>query len=170
MGSGAGCFAASYNFITAQTITFNKSFLFMAHSITCFGTLSSAFFHVNKTHIHLFLLLIFLFFILTVNIASTIPFLGIHPNCILFKLFSVQMCFSITLSAIFMAGSNCFTLDDPQLITSSFPLIIGTIALLFYWSFYFSNFLMWPHMFFLFMIFFMCSFQIFAIFSSVKPN
>ena len=51
------------------------------------------------------------------NIASTVPFPGINPNCILFKLTSVCICLPSTLSTIFMAFSSSFIfLYDPQLI------------------------------------------------------
>ena len=164
------------------------------------------------------------------NIASTVPFPGINPNCILFKLTSVCVRLSSTLQTIFTACSSSFTsLYDPQLITSPFSLKIGTITLVFHSSgislpsnirwhssivtltpisplatiiftltsdvpVTFPYFIlciastislrvtfstvhsttlispMWSHSFSSFMIFFMCSFQIFALSSSIKPN
>ena len=51
------------------------------------------------------------------NIASTVPFPGVNPNCILFKLTSVCIRLPSTLSTIFMACSSSFTfLYEPQLI------------------------------------------------------
>ena len=46
-----------------------------------------------------------------------------------------RICLSSTLSTIFMAcSSSCTPLYDPQLITLSFPLKIGTITLVFHSS------------------------------------
>ena len=69
------------------------------------------------------------------NIASTVPFPGINPNCNLIKSISVHIHFSSTLSTILMACSCSFTLlYDPQLITSSFPLKIGKSTFVFHSS------------------------------------
>ena len=51
-------FTPSCKPISARTITYNLPFFLMAHSITYFGNLSNAFFHINKTHESLLLLLL----------------------------------------------------------------------------------------------------------------
>ena len=108
----------------------------MAYSITFLGTLSKAFFHVNKTHIQLLvLLLIFLLHSSHNEYRIHCYFPGINPNCISLELTCVCICPCSTLSTIFMACSSSFThLYDLQLITSPFPLKIGTITLVFHSS------------------------------------
>ena len=69
------------------------------------------------------------------NIASTVSFPGINPNSISFKLTKVRIQLSCTLSTIFMTCSSSFApLYYPQLITSFFPLKIGTITPVFHSS------------------------------------
>ena len=114
-------FALSYNLITTRIITSDESFFFKALSITFHRTLSTAF-SSSTTHIQLLVIvLIFLHCSSHKNIASTVPFPAINPNCILFKLTSVCIYLFSTHSKIFMACfSTLSSLCDPQLITLAF--------------------------------------------------
>ena len=108
----------------------------MVHSITFLGTLSKAF-SMSTKHIYNFLVLLLIFPLHSPHNEYRIHCsFSWHKSKLHFiQLISVRIRLSSTFSIIFMACSGSFiSLYDPQLITSPFPLKIGTFKLFFHSS------------------------------------
>ena len=69
------------------------------------------------------------------RVSSVVPFPGMKPSCASLKSTNARILYSNTLSIIFKPCFSNFTpLYEPQFITSSFPLKIGTTTLVFHSS------------------------------------
>ena len=104
----------------------------MAHSIIVLGTQLNIF-SMSTKHIYNFFR--YPSCILRIMNIATDLFLGKNPNCILFKMTSVRICLSSTLSTIFMTCSSSFISQyNRQLFITVFPLKISKITLVFHSS------------------------------------